>query len=474
MLTGYDLDDILGHDTIFLYSDENEYHRVFEALYKDNAEGHTKSVSTKWKTKNGTILDMYITVTAIKSDTPSLVFTFTALDITAQRIYEEELIEAKDQAEKAEKLKTVFLANMSHELRTPMNGIVGFAEMLQTQVNYAKREQYLKIIVNSSKQLLKIISDIVDISKIESGGVETFYSTISVSSLMKELYDLYIPYLIARNKSNIKLEYHCCFDKNNDLIVSDENKIRQVLNNLLANAVKFTDDGFIRFGCEAKGDFLEFYVSDTGIGIEESEKDIVFEAFRQTESQIRKKYGGNGLGLAIAKGLLHSINGKIWVESEVEKGSTFYFMVPLTLEEKQVEEGEIEFDVPPKIWEKNHILVVEDDLTCFTLIEEMLEETGIKVTHATTGLEAVKFCRKDDSFDIVLMDMRLPEMDGYEATRRIKEFKPNLSVVAQTAHALIEDRKKCMAAGCDDYLTKPINQDLLFQTLSQYLNEEKQ
>jgi PAS domain S-box-containing protein len=469
LTTGYEIDEIIGNNTRIVYPNDKEYQKVYETLYKNNTNGHTKSLTTKWKTKNGTILDIYITATRLESDEGHLNFTFTALDITSQRIYEDELIQAKEQAEKAERLKTVFLSNMSHELRTPMNGIVGFAEMLQSQVNQSKKDQYLKVIVNSSKQLLKIISDIIDISKIETGEVETFYTSFSINSLMKEFYEFYLNYLASRNKSAIKLEYNCNVPQNQDIIFTDENKVRQVLTNLLANAVKFTDEGKIGFGCSVKNKLIEFFVRDTGIGVEESEKEVIFESFRQTESPIRKKYGGNGLGLAIAKGLLNSISGAISFNSEIEKGSTFYFTIPLQFEESEIEEEVIINLEPYKIWEKYHILVVEDDLTCYTLIEEMLEETGIKITHAITGLEAVKFCRKDTSIDLVLMDMRLPEIDGYEATKRIKEFRPNLAIIAQTAHALSEDRNKCMAAGCNNYMTKPVNQDLLFSTIGEFL-----
>jgi len=468
LMTGYEIEEIIGHDASFLYPNTDEYNRVYEILYKDNSEGSIKSVNTIWKMKNGTLIDVYITVTNIDIESPSKGYTFSALDVSAQRLYEEELIKAKDSAEKAEKLKSIFLANISHELRTPMNGIVGFAELLQNQVNQNSKDRYLKIIVNSSKQLLKIITDIVDISKIETGEIEIFKTPLSINKVLKEYYDYYRDYLDNRNKLSVELKYKSCFNENNDKISVDENKFKQVLTNILNNAVKFTESGSIFFGCELKGNYTEFYVKDTGIGIDAEEKETIFECFRKTESAKRKIYGGTGLGLAIAKGFVEAMDGKMWVESEQDKGATFYYTIPyVPIKEQIMEEPEEKYKSID--WTNFHILVVEDDMACLALINELLEETKIKISNAMTGLEAVKICRKDNSVDFVLMDMRLPEMDGYEATQRIKEFRPNLPIVAQTAHALSDDRKKCLAAGCDEYLTKPIIQNKLFDTISKYM-----
>jgi PAS domain S-box-containing protein len=468
LMTGYDIDEIIGHSSSFLYPALEEYNRVQQALYSNNSEGITKSTSARWKMKNGTLIDVYITVTRIDFDQATSGYSVSAIDITDQRLYEEELIKAKDQAEKAEKLKTVFLSNMSHELRTPMNGIVGFAEMLQSQVNQTKKEQYLKIIVSSSKQLLKIITDIIDISKIESGEVETFESEVSVINLLKDLHETYLNYLASHKKTNISIDIKYNLQNKQNKILIDENKLRQVLINLLNNAVKFTDIGNIGFGCSIEDNLIKFFVSDTGIGIDPEEKEIMFECFRQTESPVRKKYGGNGLGLAISKGFIKAMKGEIWVESKKDEGSTFYFTVPYHPISNEIAESQ-ELYFPVVNWNTRHILIVDDDVTCLSLLDEMLEDTGIQISHAVTGLEAVKHCRKDLTIDIVLMDMRLPEMDGYEATRRIKENRPELAIIAQTAHALSEDRKKCLTAGCNNYITKPINQDTLFDMVSIYL-----
>ncbi len=320
--------------------------------------------------------------------------------------------------------------------------------------------------------MLKIITDIIDISKIETGEINVFTTKLSLNNVLKEFYENYLEYLANRNKFSIELKYGCCFPENNDKILVDESKFKQILTNILNNAIKFTELGSINFGCKLKGNFVEFFVSDTGIGIDPEEKDSIFECFRKTESAKRKIYGGTGLGLAIAKGLVEAMGGKIWVDSEKEKGSTFYYTIPYQpFHEEIVEEPEEQYI--SLNWQKYHILVVEDDMACLALINELLEETKIKISNAITGLEAVKICRKDSSINIILMDMRLPEMDGYEATQRIKEFRPDIPIIAQTAHALSDDRKKCISAGCDDYLTKPIIQNILFDVISKYFIETK-
>jgi PAS domain S-box-containing protein len=472
LMTGYEIEEIIGRDASFLYPSEEEYGRVCEILYNDNSYGNIKSINSTWRMKNGTVIDVYITATNIDIEGPTKGYTFSALDVTAQRLYEDELIKAKDFAEKAEKLKSVFLANISHELRTPMNGIIGFAELLQNQVNQTKKEQYLKIIVNSSRQLLKIITDIVDISKIETSEIEVFNTSISLNKVLKEFYNNYVEYLNTRNKMSIELTYSSCFPDNCDKIIVDEIKFKQVLTNILNNAVKFTENGNISFGCDIKANFIEFYVRDTGIGIDPEEKEYVFECFRKTLTTKNKIYGGTGLGLSIAKGFIKAMGGEIWVDSEPDKGSVFYFTIPYQPVQEQIVEEQEEVYTTVN-WRNNHILVVEDDMACLALINELLEETKIKISNATTGLEAVKICRKDPTIDFVLMDMRLPEMDGYEATRRIKEFRPELPIIAQTAHALSDDKKKCLSAGCDDYLTKPIIQNILFDTISKFLEKAK-
>lgn len=466
LMTGYEQEELLGGNINILF-DVPRQNKLDINFFANVSPGVSKSITTVWKQKDGSFIDVYVTATSLNSEIAPNAFTISAVDISAQRLYEEELINAKEKAENAERLKTIFLNNISHELRTPMNGIIGFAEMLRETDNLSKREEYLKVIINSSKQLMRIITDLMEISKIETGEVETFYSTINLPLFFHELHESSIGLLQQRNKENIEIIFVKPSGEIADHIQTDELKLRYILYCLLMNAVKFTENGLIKFGYEKNKDNLQFFVSDTGIGIDEPEKEIIFESFRQSDSPVRKKYGGNGLGLAIARGFTKVLGGKIWVESQVGEGSVFYVEVPYKpiIEEFQKQE-EVERIY---YWEDYHILVVEDDITCYTLIEELLEETGIRISHAATGLEAVKICRKVPEIDIVLMDMRLPEIDGYEATKRIKEYRPELAIIAQTAHALSEDRKKCISAGCNDYITKPLEQEKLLALIKKYI-----
>jgi PAS domain S-box-containing protein len=469
LMTGYSIDELCGHDASFLYPTNEEYEKTVAAIRHENELVQTKSINTVWKMKNGTLLDVYLTASHIGSDVLPDTYTISAIDVTSQRLYEDQLLAAKEEAERAEKLKTSFLCNISHELRTPANGIIGFAEMLQVQSNPVKRDQYLKIIINSSKQLIKIISDIIDISKIETGDIEIFNVKVNMEVLLNEYFATYRTLLNNRNKSHIELINTSNLDAKNKVVQIDENKLRQILNSLIGNAVKFTDTGKIEFGCTIENEKIKFHITDTGIGIDSSEYEMIFECFRQTETPTRKLYGGNGLGLAIAKGFTSALGGNIWVESVKDVGSTFFVELPYT---PSIEENISVEDFHLKNWKDFHILVVEDDVTSMSLIDALLDDTSIKISHAITGLEAVKTIKKDQSINIVLMDMRLPELDGYEATKRIKEIRPNIVIIAQTAHALTEDRTRCITAGCDEYLTKPIEQNLLFEFIEKLLIEK--
>jgi len=472
LMSGYDYDEIVGQDTKILYPTESEYLRVSKLIYetngsKDGDDSSIKNIVTVWKMKNGTLIDVFISLCKVESDVLPNSYTVVAVDITSQRLYEDELIKAKEQAEQAEFLKTRFLCNISHELRTPANGIVGFAELLLKNQNPAKQEKYIKIILNSSQQLVRIISDIIDISKIETGDVEIFESEANIKKIFNELYEQYFNILVARNKINIKLGYDFQYPEKQGIIITDNEKLKHILNNLINNAIKFTDRGEIKFGVTIKDNILEFYVKDTGIGIEEDEQESIFSAFRQTLAPKRKLYGGNGLGLAISKGLLKYMGGNIWLTSQKDVGTTVYFTIPY----KPKYADNNNYDNMKK-WGNFKLLIVEDDVTAAKLIESALEDTGIKLSHATTGLEALRIFRKDPKFDIIIMDMRLPEMDGYETTRRIKEIRPDIPIIAQTAYAFSEDRNKCLKAGCDEYMTKPIIESELIMMLERFLEKK--
>lgn len=390
-------------------------------------------------------------------------------EIENRQAIEKKLIKAKEKAETSDKLKSRFLANMSHEVRTPLNSILGFSELLLNKNhNGEKGNQFMKIINDSGKQLLSIINDIIDISKLESGEMKFRYTLCSINDLLEELFTYYQSDLAAKGKQNIELKLSNGLNNKEGQMYTDDIRLRQVLNNLLSNAVKFTDEGYIEFGYRKmetldSDPVLRFYVQDTGIGMAKEKHHYIFQLFRQGEESLNRKYGGSGLGLAICKGIIEQFHGKIWVASEENKGATFYFTLPYKpISEHEDEQQEYE-------WSDKTILVVEDLSVIYYFIKEVLLPTNASLLHAKTGEEAIAICKENPSIDLILMDIQLPGINGYEATKTIKNINPQIIVIAQTANALAEDRKKSVDAGCDDYMAKPLRVNTLLTLLGKYL-----
>lgn len=378
----------------------------------------------------------------------------------------DELKEAKHNAEESYRLKSAFLANMSHEIRTPMNGIIGFSELLKNaKLPEEKRELYAGIVIDSSKQLLTIVNDILDVSQIETGKVTLLHEDVMVNELISILHAFFEPQASAKK---IKLEAVKALENSQSVIRTDKTRLRQVLTNLLNNAIKFTHEGQIRFGYRIIEGFMEFFVEDSGIGIPAELHEKIFEPFRQADLEISNQYGGTGLGLTISQKLVNLMGGKIWVESTPGNGSLFCFTIPLMADAtakmaKKAEEINVINNFHHMV-----VLVVEDDEINYLFLEAILSKNKIQIIRASNGPEAVEMCKKHPEIKLVLMDIKLPKMNGYDATRQIKQHNPTLPVIAQTAYAMLEDREKALAAGCDGYLSKPILKEELLKIIEKY------
>lgn len=392
------------------------------------------------------------------------------LNIKLQQINEELKI-AKEQAEQSDNLKTAFLQNMSHEIRTPMNAIMGFAQLLpENYDNKSNLTQFSHIINQRCSDLLEIINDILDISRIESGQAVINIGNCKLTSLISEISIVFNEYRNRHNKHHIEFHIQVHPQILNEEIQTDKVKLKQILTNLIGNAFKFTQKGEIRLGCKPNGNYLLFYVSDTGIGIPNEKKEFIFERFAQLKQPSQQLHSGTGLGLSIVKGLIDLLGGEIWVESELNKGSTFYFNLPY---EKAGDSARLQASAGKERkynFAAKTILLVEDDIHNATYMKEILKGTGADIIHTVYGKEAIEVV-KSRKFDLVLMDIRLPDMDGYTATRLMKKQNPSLKIIAQTAYAANEDKVKAIDAGCTEFISKPINRETLLSVINKQLSE---
>lgn len=375
------------------------------------------------------------------------------------KLHLEKLRKAEKDARESDRLKTAFLQNISHEIRTPMNGIVGFSQLLNTEdLSEEQRKEYTSIITKSSDRLLSVLNDVIDISLIETGKIKAKSDVFELNELMSELYEIFKPQV----NEGINLRLSTGIEPGKSLITADRVKISQILYNLLNNAMKFTDRGTIHFGYGLKNNKLEFFVSDTGIGIDPGLHTVIFERFNKEDRSNKKMYEGIGLGLAICKGNLGILGGEIWLESEPGKGSTFYFNLPYNkavLPGKQQTKKETVQDK-----KETKVLVVEDDETNFEFIKAVLNGRNFKLVHAWNGTEGVSLFAETKP-DLVILDLKLPEMNGYEVLKAIRQLNQHIPVIAQTAMVMNHDRKKAMDSGFTSFISKPFKRDELLSVL---------
>jgi PAS domain S-box-containing protein len=392
-------------------------------------------------------------------------------DITAMKKTEKDLIVAKEHAEESDRLKSAFLANMSHEIRTPMNGILGFTELLKmSDITSEQQQAYLDIIKKGGERMLNIINDIIDISKIESGQMQVYISRTNINELIETISSFFMPEAEAKG---IHLLYKISLTDEESVIRTDPDKVCAILTNLVKNAIKFTRAGYIEYGYEKKEGFLEFFVKDTGIGIKPEQKEFIFERFRQGSDSITRNYEGTGLGLSISKAYVQMLGGQIWFESEFGKGSFFSFSIPY---DSPSDSKASPTEASPELVE-NHklkplfVLLAEDDKPSELLIARLAGPFCKKLLKVTTGPEAVEACRNNPELDLILMDVKLPDIDGYQATRQIRQFNKNVVIIAQTAFGLMGEKDKALSAGCNDYISKPINRSVFLGLLNKYFDK---
>jgi PAS domain S-box-containing protein len=395
-------------------------------------------------------------------------------DITHRKKMEQDLQSAKIKAEESDRLKSLFLANMSHEIRTPLNGILGFSSFICTgNFDPSQLEYYGRIIENCGQRLTTVIDDIIDISLIQSNQLKVEYSRFNLYELLDELYVLF---KVQKKDQLGKIKFRllncssaCCDD-----LYSDKNRLFQVMKNLLDNAFKYTEYGSVEYGCfdSEEGD-LVLFVKDTGIGIEESKTDVIFENFRQVEEGFSRQYEGTGLGLPIVAGIVERLGGKVWVESAPENGSAFYVSLPGKGEKNITCKPFVKsFPAATEVKSRAGVIVsFEDDPVSIEYIKTVSQLVGCENINFVHPLRGIEYLRKNHA-DLILMDVRLPEMSGFEATRIIKSEFPHLPVIIQTAFAMKEDREKAFSAGCDDYMAKPVLLNDLRGKIRHYIGVE--
>ncbi len=387
---------------------------------------------------------------------------------------------ALSKATESDRLKSTFLATMSHELRTPLNAIIGFSGLIDENSSKEEVLDYAHVINSSGEHLLKIVKDILNVTLLETGEIELNEEEVELNQIISELIESTTGVQHEMGKSHVKLDWKQLEYNGHLVLTCDRQFLRQVFGNLLQNALKFTMEGSISVGCDLMEEngqhYIKFSVIDTGIGIANEQQELVFDLFRQVDDSYTRRFGGVGVGLSVAAKIVHIMGGRIWLESELGKGSSFYFTIPNVADAELTasSSGELPLEAIPDDSKPNIsplVLIVDDVETSFRVMSAMLRKLNIKSLWAKTGEEAISLCHDHHDIRLVLMDLKMPTMDGYEATGIIKTEFPHLPIIAQTAYAIVGDRDKAIEVGCDDYITKPIIQKTLFEVIDKYLDK---
>ncbi len=478
-LTGYTFDDVNGQNASIVKSGATP-NEVYKNMWETITNGKDWKGELLNKKKNGESYWELVIISPIK-DQYGIITHFLGIkeDITERKKIEDELLKAKTKAEESDKLKTSFLANMSHEIRTPMNAIMGFSNLLaDPNLSKEDRDEFIELINNNSNNLINLIDDIIDIAKIEAGQLKISEEQFSLTGILKELNSTYQEINIKKNNGAVKLIWDKDENAPIDLIISDSHRIKQVLSNLIGNAIKYTKKGSIHFGYKIidninkdGGKKIQFYVRDTGIGIPKEQMGIIFDRFRQADESHTRVFGGTGLGLAISQNIAHLLNGRINAVSTLEKGSVFYFTIPLNIPQiKEEPEKQYKIKLEEINWSDKTVLIAEDVESNFQLLKTYLKRSGIKVIWAQNGKVALDEIKSGKVIDIILMDMQMPVMNGFDATKKLKAINKNLPILGVTAFALQGDKQKVLDAGCDDYISKPVKAVEIYTKMSNFIN----
>lgn len=462
-ITGYSIEELIGMDIFLLIED------LSRSLVRQNiSKSFEKPYELLGIRKNKETYPLRLEAKSIPYK-GKLVSVVEFRDISLQKQGEFELKLAKEKAEENDQLKTEFINNMSHEVRTPMNSILGFSEFLKlSSLSEDKKVQYINIIQNSGNQLLRIIDDIMEISRLGTKQVKLMEKEICLNDLLLEQFSMFD---IKAKENEIPLYLNKALKDIDSYVIVDDLKLTKILSNLIENALKFTYRGFVEFGYHIQDGFLVLFVKDTGLGIKKEKQDLIFERFAQEEKGISLKTDGLGLGLSIAKENAELMGGEITLSSELGKGSTFNVRIPYKPVKVEVLPQGGEYSDGSKLKEIT-VLIVEDEEVNYLYLETILEENvnqNFNVLHAKHGLEAIEFCKENTDINIILMDLKMPILNGFEATKKIKEFLPTMPIIAQTAYSTEEDRKKAISYGCDDFISKPIAEDDLLKLINNYL-----
>jgi PAS domain S-box-containing protein len=467
-ISGYAFEEVIGKNPRILKSGFTPK-EVYEQMWAHLVRGEEWNCEFLNVKKNKELYWERASFSAIKDEFGKIThYMATKEDITERKKFEKDLLEAKNKAEESDRMKSAFLANVSHELRTPLNAVIGFSNLCNESMKINEILEFVQLINKSGNQLLEIIEDILNFTMIESGDVGKREEEFLMDNFFEEVKRQAIGKQRGENKGQLELKFVPDSNFKKVLVKTDYQRLLHVVMNLFKNGLKFTNDGSVEFGYIVNEESLKLYVKDTGVGIEKNKKEIIFDRFRQVDDSITRTFGGTGMGLAISKKIMDMLGGRIEFESEPNKGSTFTLILDCILSKEEFETKEL-----PKV--ESHIcptiLVAEDELSNYRLIEAILRRSQYNIIRAENGVEAIRMCKEQDEIDLVLMDIRMPKIDGMEATLEIKKFKPNLTIIAQTAYAMDGDKEKALDLGCDDYISKPIKKELLLSKLNTYIKK---